>query len=58
MQMRDKFEEMHTFPKPLSEEFLESVHAWIAATGDVDEVSLVLADMHAQDEAEKEMEVL
>lgn len=56
--MRDKFMEMHVFPKPLSEEFLRDVKEWESVADDIDEQSLALAEMHAQAEPEVELEVL
>lgn len=55
--MRDAFEAMHIFPKPLSEGFLKSVEEWVATAEEIDEASQTLAAMHAQAEAEVEMEV-
>lgn len=55
--MRDAADEMLTFPKPLTENFLDSVREWEATADAIDDNSLALATMHANSEAEVEMEV-
>jgi hypothetical protein len=57
MQLRDKFEEMHVFPKPLSEAFMQSVREWEQSPSEIDENSLALAEMHANSEPDVELEV-
>jgi hypothetical protein len=57
VQLRDKFEEMHVFPKPLSEEFMQSVREWEQSPSEIDENSLALAEMHANSEPDVELEV-
>lgn len=58
MQIRDKFEAMHTFPNPLTDDFLASVKDWESTVDEPDEASLALAEMHANSEPEVEVEVL
>ena len=58
LQMRDFADELITFPKPLSASFLKSVEEWEATEDPIDDNSLALAEMHANAEAEAELEVL
>jgi hypothetical protein len=55
MQLRDRYNDMHNFPSPLSEAFLSSMHEWVK-TEEEDEAGKAMEAAYLA-EKQEELEV-